>query len=38
MFNDIDPREKAIDVLDETYCEHQLTNYGAKNFKELILT
>lgn len=29
-------REKTIDVLDETYCEQQLTNSGAKKFKALI--
>ena len=31
-------REKAIDVLDENYCEQQLTNNGAKKFKAKIST
>jgi hypothetical protein len=29
-------REKAIDILEENYCENQLTNNGAKKYKALI--
>jgi hypothetical protein len=30
-------REKAIDVLEEKYCNMQLTNFGAKKFKVTFL-